>query len=384
MIDFPWENYSDCKTLKRSEKTRRVLMTIGILGGGNGAHAAACDMTLKGFSVRLFEDSRFAEKMRIVFDTREIEYSGILGEGKVKLELVSSDLGQTIKGAEVIIIAAPAFVHSYYAELLADKLEDGQIVLFLAGTLGSLVLKKHMKKKGCKKDVIFAETHTLPYKTRLLKPGHSLVMGYMLPLLTAVLPARRKGEVMQKLKALYNCTLAETVAECTLSSLNPMVHVPTCLLNCGRIELAQGKFRFYREGITPRVGAAIEAIDKERITIAKALGYEPLNVNTMIAPAGVSPELSVYEIFSLDKEVADIKGPAGLQDRYYTEDIPFGLVTWSLLARTAGVETPILDALITLGTVVLGEDCRKTGRSAGDLGIEGMDLTAFKDYLWNG
>jgi opine dehydrogenase len=104
----------------------------------------------------------------------------------------------------------------------------------------------------------------------------------------------------------------------------------------------------------------------------------------MIAPAGVSPELPVYEIFSLDKEVADIKGPASLKDRYYTEDIPFGIVTWSLLARVAEVKIPVLDALITLGSVILGEDCRKTGRSIRDLGIEGMDMAAFKDYLWNG
>jgi opine dehydrogenase len=359
-------------------------MTIGILGGGNGAHAAACDMTLKGFSVRLFEDARFAEKMRIVFDTREIEYSGVLGEGKVKLELVGSDLGQTVKGADIIIIAAPAFVHSYYAEHLADKLEDGQIVFFLAGTLGSLILKKRMEERGIKKDIIFAETHTLPYKTRLLKPGHSLVTGYILPLLAAVFPARRNGEAAQRLKALYNYTPAETIAECTLASLNPMVHVPTCLLNCGRIELAQGEFRFYREGITPRVGAAIEALDRERIAVAKALGYKPLNASHMIAPAGVSPDLPVYDIFSQDREVADIKGPANFKDRYYTEDIPFGLVTWSLLAQTARVETPVLDALITLGSVVMGEDCRKTGRSPQDLGIEGMDLAAFKDYLLNG
>jgi opine dehydrogenase len=363
---------------------KEISMTIGILGGGNGAHAAACDMTLKGFSVRLFEDARFAEKIRIVFDTREIEYSGALGEGKVKLESVGSDLGQTVKGADIIIVAVPAFVHSYYAEHLADKLEDGQIVLFLAGTLGSLLLKKRMKEKGSKKEVVCAETHTLPYKTRLLKPGHSLVMGHILPLLTAVFPVRKSGEVMPKLKPLYNCTPVETVAECTLGSLNPMVHVPTCLLNCGRIELAPEEFRFYREGITPRVGAAIEAVARERRAIAEALGYGSLKVNAMIAPAGVSPELPVYEIFNLDKEVADIKGPANLKDRYYTEDIPFGLVTWSLLARVAGVETPVLDALITLGSVILGENCRKTGRSAQDLGIEGMDAAAFKDYLLNG
>lgn len=35
------------------------MKNIAIIGGGNGAHAAAADLTLKGFSVNLIEDARF-------------------------------------------------------------------------------------------------------------------------------------------------------------------------------------------------------------------------------------------------------------------------------------------------------------------------------------
>jgi len=296
-------------------------MVITVLGGGNGGHAAAADMALKGHNVRLYEDPRFAGRIKIVFDTKKIKYSGALGEGSAGLEMVTSDIAQAVKGADFVIIAAPAFAHSGYAELLADNLEDGQAVFFLAGAMGSLILKETMKRKGIRRNIILAETHTLPYKTRLIEPGHALVMGFNLPLLAGVLPASKTDEILEKFKGLYTFTKAQSVAECALSSLNPIVHVPTCLLNSGRIELAKGNFRFYSEGITPCVGGVIEALDKERSAIERALGYDPLPINAMIAPQGVSPSLSVYEIFTLDKEVAEIKGPVGLQDRYFTEDI---------------------------------------------------------------
>lgn len=33
---------------------------IAVLGGGNGAHAAAADLSLRGFEVIMYEDERFA------------------------------------------------------------------------------------------------------------------------------------------------------------------------------------------------------------------------------------------------------------------------------------------------------------------------------------
>ena len=48
-------------------------MKVAVMGGGNGSHTIAADLTLKGLSVNMFELERFAAGMRQVFETREIE-----------------------------------------------------------------------------------------------------------------------------------------------------------------------------------------------------------------------------------------------------------------------------------------------------------------------
>ena len=49
-----------------------------------------------------------------------------------------------------------------------------------------------------------------------------------------------------------------------------------------------------------------------------------------------------------------------------------------------GVETPVMDALIALGAVIMGKDCLKEGRNLDKLGLAGMDLKQIKSYLENG
>jgi len=65
--------------------------------------------------------------------------------------------------------------------------------------------------------------------------------------------------------------------------------------------------------------------------------------------------------------------PPAFKYRYHTKDIPYGLAAWAKLAKQFGVDTPIMDAMITLGRSSLEE-----------LGIAGMDCESLKEYLTNG
>ena len=49
---------------------------IAILGGGNGAHTMAAEMTLKGHTVNLYEMPRFKHDMKEVFETKTIILKG--------------------------------------------------------------------------------------------------------------------------------------------------------------------------------------------------------------------------------------------------------------------------------------------------------------------
>ena len=67
-----------------------------------------------------------------------------------------------------------------------------------------------------------------------------------------------------------------------------------------------------------------------------------------------------------------------------TEDVPYGLVPLSDLAKVAGVPTPHIDAVITLCSTFNGEDYRAIGRSFANLGLAGKSLDEIKDIVTNG
>lgn len=355
---------------------------VAVLGGGNGAHAAAADLTLRGFEVHLYEDERFASHMQGVFTTQEIELSGAAGNGIAHIAMVTSDLQQAIQDVAFILVAVPAFAHGGYAEKLAKLVKPGQIIFVLPGTFGSLIFWKALKAQGVE-GVSVAETHTLPYATRLLAPGKSLVMSLFQPLKVGVMPACNTQEVVTQLSVLYHDLEAcESVIACGLSSLNPIIHVPGCILNAGRIEIAKGEFYFYTEGFTDCVVRATEAIDQERIAVLKAFGYAH-----DIAAHGIGGAIqtdSIKEAIASDPNFAKIKGPADVKNRYYSEDIPFGIASWAKLAHCYGVKTPVMDSMVNLGNVILEQDCWNSGRSLAELGIEGMCLEALQTYLMKG
>ena len=82
------------------------------------------------------------------------------------MALVTTDMAAAVKGADVVLCHLPAFAHAPVAEQLADCVEDGQVVVLLPGTLGTLVFVEALKRKGVRKDVLIAETNTNSYDTR--------------------------------------------------------------------------------------------------------------------------------------------------------------------------------------------------------------------------
>ena len=65
----------------------------------------------------------------------------------------------------------------------------------------------------------------------------------------------------------------------------------------------------------------------------------------------------------------DIKAPGSIFTRQLTEDIPTGLLPMSELGHLAGVETPLMDSIITIVSSLLGFDFRKNGRTLENLGL---------------
>jgi opine dehydrogenase len=64
-----------------------------------------------------------------------------------------------------------------------------------------------------------------------------------------------------------------------------------------------------------------------------------------------------------------LRAPGQVETRWLTEDIPFGLATWALLGDQLGVETPVIDSLVTLASATLSKDFRSETRGLNALGL---------------
>lgn len=357
-----------------------MLNKITIIGGGNGAHATAVDLTLRGYNITIYEDKCFIEKMQKVYNTKTIEYKGALGEGSIQIHHITTDLREAVQDSDIILVIVPAFAHVIYAQKLAPLIKEGQIIAVLPGTFGSLAFYKELKSAG--KKAIVAETNTLPYATRLIGDGQIMIMSRF-ALKVGVMPASKTNEVMQKLNQLYDhLTPTESVIACGLSSLNPIIHVPTCILNAGRIEFANKPFYAYTEGFSDCVARTAETMDFERCAMLQKFGYEYDIVAHGIG-AGVKTD-DLKEAVAGNQSFSKIAIPSSFKYRYYTEDIPYGIAVWAKLAHLINVPVPIMDAMVVLGSSIMEMDCWNEGRSLEELGIHEMDFETLKHFLIEG
>ncbi|MDQ1250465.1 MAG: opine dehydrogenase, partial [Actinomycetota bacterium] len=179
--------------------------------------------------------------------------------------------------------------------------------------------------------------------------------------------------------------LMSSVLEAGLSNPNPTLHCLGVLLSASRIEYSHGEFYYYEEGMTPHVCQAIEKIDAERLAIGQALGFELMSLLDTYPTMGYGPKGDTF--WSVIRGVAalnGIKGPSEIDSRYLTEDVPIGLTIYSGLGRQLGVDTRIMESVITLTSALLGRDFAAEGRTPERCGIAGMSRKELLDYVATG
>lgn len=371
---------------------------LAVLGGGNGGHAVAANLSLAGFKVNFFELPQFGESFERVLRTKEVRLEGVSTDGIAKLNTATTNIEQALKNVEIIFVITPAFGHKAMAEACAPFVQDGQIIVLMPGSGGSLEFVKIFKRKGVKRDIIFAETSTIPYGARLKGPGHVTIFINALILPTGVFPSKYTEEVIQRLKKFYSTIIpAKDVLEAALNNPNPIVHPVATLLSATRIEHSRGEFYLYAEGMTPAVARAFESLNEERIAICEALGYTLYhwdNIQFKNYNLGETEEECRHRIlntsmdapFGKDGIYAGIKmkGPENLKDRYISEDVPYGMVLLASLGDLLKIPTPTHDAVIQLASVINRTNYWKTGRGIKELGLSKMDKKGLKRFLSEG
>jgi opine dehydrogenase len=359
---------------------------IAVLGGGNGAHTMAADLSLKGYDVAMCEAPEFKEGIKRILERQAIDLIDAGGERHtIGINTVTTDFQEALRGASYIMIAVPAFASASFFRRVIPFLEDGQTIIKWSANFSALQFGSLLKEQGIKKDITLAEAHTLPWGCRLVEPGTVQIMVWAVRLMLAALPAKCTEKVVKEVEPMYPVVKGENVLATTLNNLNPIVHPVGTVMNAGWVDSAGKGFHLYRDGVTLSVSRGIKRVFEEVSQVAAAMGVTMLDY-----PAEdfwkKSTIMSTYFRAVSDKEgmVNKISGPESVKSRYITEDLPYGLVPIKKLAQQYDISTPLIDAVIEFGSIINQTDYMREGISLEDLGIGGLSKNDLKQILNEG
>ncbi len=358
------------------------MKTWAIIGGGNGGQAIAGHLAILGEKVRLYDV--MPATVDALNEKGGIQLHHAL-EGFGKLEFATTDIGKAMDDADVVMMVLPSIYHASIAQKMIPHLKDGMVVfLHPEASCGAIAFRKAMDDAGCTAKIVLGAAGTLLYSTRIQTPGDVYVFGVKADVPMAALPASDNAALADAIRpAIPNFHLVENVLVTSLGNINAMMHPAPMLLNTSRIEAEPfSPYQYYLEGLTPSVGKYVEAMDKERIAVAAELGFALRSIRedyvTMYQCGDMDTPL--YQLCRNNPGYVGIMTSDTLRTRYVLEDIPYSLVAIQALAQVAGVKTPCIDAIVTLGNTIL-DDCIEEGRTAEKLGLSGMDKETLLRYI---
>lgn len=361
---------------------------IAVMGAGHGGAAAAADLTARGFEVRLH--ARREQSLTPFREQGGVRAKGIQ-DGLFPVFLMTTDVGEAVAGADLVMLVVPSIAHGFYAEALAPWLRPDLPVFVNPGhTGGALHFVRELRRAGYDAPVRTCETVTLSYICRKTDPGTVDIFKLTQNLKFAAFPGRHADELYALMKPVYpEITLVSSALETALTNINAVFHVPGMVINAGWIEDTGGDFLFYREGITPAVGRVIAAVDRERLAVARALGVPSASFLENFYQAGLTTK-EAMESGDISRACVEsepnkaIKSPPSLDHRYIHEDVGYGLVPFAAFGDLAGIETPTIDALIHLASEMMAIRFAKTGLTLDGMGLSGLDAQAVLRFVEEG
>ena len=355
---------------------------IAVIGAGNGGQAIAGHMALSGYQVWIYDID--AEKIAAIQKKGNI---ALKGEefGSTRSIQATANLEEAVKNAEILMIVTPANAHQQIAKEMAPYLEDAQIIILNPGYfLGALCFNHGLKKGGCKREIVVADTESLIYACRSEVPGEVYISGIKNSVLVATFPGKKIHVLMDKVNKIYpQFRPAKNILETSFGNVNPILHTAIALLNAGSIE-SRRDFLFYYEGATPSIGKFEEKLDEERLAVADHFGITVRSIKKLLEEFyGITGD-TLYDVMTKNPAYAPIRAPESLQTRLITEDVPMGLVPVASAAEKFGVNAPLHRLLIDLASALMNIDYWNQGRTMENLGLAEMDATEILQFLEEG
>jgi opine dehydrogenase len=137
----------------------------------------------------------------------------------------------------------------------------------------------------------------------------------------------------------------------------------------------------YGAGVGPSGARVIEAVDNEVLAVRAALGSaDRTRYREFLVKQGLleTPRPTTYDaILGSTLSASTFPcGPDALRTRNVPEDVPYPTVLIASIGDALEVDTPVIDGLIALASVLNGQDYRASGRTLAGLGFAGLTRAA--------
>jgi len=309
--------------------------------------------------------------------------ASLRAEGKLTGEyrpIIAPDCATALRDADAVMVAVPGYGHRVVLDQVAAHLRPGQTVIISSHmSFSALYLARRLAARGVRAPIAAWGT-TVTTGRRLAGPAVR-VSNIREKVDLAARPACDIDAMAALCRDLFGDRFVprSDLIAVSLSNVNPQNHLGMALCNFTRIEQAEPWANW--SGLTPSVGRLIEALDVERLAVADAFGASVRTVRDHFALSFGVPNGPVGDAGAILAARDATPGPASLDTRYVTEDVPFGLVPSTVLGRIAGVTMPLHNAGIAIFSALYGRDFRAENDLLPALALEELSIDALRALM---
>jgi opine dehydrogenase len=355
-------------------------MRVSILGAGAIAYGAAAYLAQAGHDPMLWSPSG-KRTATLAAGKPLIATNAIVGAFQPR---IASSCADAIANADAVMVALPGYGHKSVLEAAGAHLREGQPVIISSHTsFGALYLSRLLAARGVHAPIIAWGTTLTTGRQPSLSEVNVATVRQKIDLATVPDGAIDAGHAL--CTALFGDRFVrrDGLLAIALSNLNPQNHLGIALLNLTRME--RGEEWSQGQNITPTVGRLIEALDEERLAIARIFGFSVRTVKEHFSLSFHVPMASVSEMNQeMHRQGRGGLGPATVNSRYVLEDVPFGLLPTILLGRLAGSRATLHEAGVALFSAAYGRDFAQDNDLLPELGLERLSVAELQRLMRSG
>lgn len=356
-----------------------VMERVAILGAGPNARVMAAACYAQGTQVSLF--SAYGKELDELRQSGSISINGAGPIGTYRVDngdkqgiAINAALDTVVTNADVIFLTGPLHKQRTYAMVLADHLQDGQLlVLPQARTFGAAEMARMLDMGGCTANITILEVNKWPFWITSSTQGFSLTESGGLS--GACWPSGEEAKVAALDGLFPGLHLHLNGLHSGFSDGSGLVELtallcggPACAVGGPKVPMAGVPLpenQTFRNLIGPAHGRIIASLAKERRLVAQAFGVRDLPSDDawMTTYAGTPTGVGSRPVPCATEAMQMVRcGALG------------SLMPLVSAAQTAGHDVPTTQAMVSLASATLNTNLLAGARNLLTAGVSALNV----------